>query len=156
MSEKPGIPLPRPTELSAHYWDGCRAGVLRVQRCRACGAFVFIPQPVCGACFGPDTLEWVESSGRGAVYSFTRVHRPAQPAFEVPYAVAIVELEEGWHMLSNVVGCPVEDVHVGMPVEVTFRAMSDQITLPLFQPARVHATRGASTTTGISRPARPS
>jgi uncharacterized OB-fold protein len=129
-----GIPLPRPTELSRPHWDGCREGVLRVQRCRDCGAYVFIPQPVCGACFG-DGLEWVESSGRGTVYSFTRVHRPPRPAFEVPYVVAIVELDEGWHMLTNIVDCDVDAVEVGMPVEVTFRRMSDEISLPLFRPA---------------------
>ena len=130
-----GIPLPRPTELSRPHWDGCREGVLRVQRCRDCGTYVFIPQPVCTSCMG-DGLEWVESTGRGTVYSFTRVHRPPRPAFEVPYAVAIVELEEGWYMLTNIVECPVDDVEVGMPVEVTFRRMSEEISLPLFRPRK--------------------
>lgn len=129
----PGIPLPCPTELSRPHWDGCREGVLRVQRCRDCGAYVFIPQPVCTGCFG-DGLEWVESSGRGTVYSFTRVHRPPHPAFEVPYVVAIVAVEEGWFMLSNIIDCPAEAVEVGMPVEVTFRVVSDEITLPMFRP----------------------
>jgi len=130
-----GIPLPRPTELSRPHWEGCRAGALLVQRCRDCGAYVFIPQPVCTACFGP-RLDWVRSSGRGTVYSFTRVYRPPRPAFEVPYVVAIVELEEGWYMLSNIVDCDVDDVAVGMPVEVSFRPMSEEISLPMFRPAR--------------------
>jgi hypothetical protein len=131
----PKLPLPRPTRVSAPHWEGCRRGELRVQRCRGCGHFVFIPEPTCTACFGSD-LEWVASSGRGSIYSYTIVHRPQRPEFQVPYAVAIVELEEGWHMLSNVVDCEMDDIAVGMPVEVTFRKMSDEITLPMFRPAR--------------------
>ena len=133
MSRSPGIPLPQPTSLSRPHWDGCREGVLRVQRCADCGAYVFIPQPICTACQA-DRLEWVKSSGRGTVYSFTVVHRPPRPQFEAPYVVAIIELEEGWTMLSNVVGCSPEEVSVGLPVEVDFRAMSEEITLPFFRP----------------------
>ena len=127
------IPLPRPTSLSRPHWDGCKAGELRVQRCRECGGFVFIPQPLCTHCQS-EALDWVASTGRGTVYSYTVVHRPPRPAFAVPYVVAIVELEEGWHMLTNLVDCRPEDVRVGMPVEVSFRALSEQITLPYFRP----------------------
>ncbi len=133
-SEYKGIPLPRPTDLSKPHWDGCRDGVLRVQRCSTCDAYVFIPQPICTACQGDD-LEWVESSGRGRVYSFTTVHRPPRAEFEVPYVVAIVELEEGWHMLTNIIGCAADAVQVDMPVEVCFERMSEEITLPRFRPA---------------------
>jgi len=134
MSDVARIPLPRPTRLSQPHWDGCKEGVLRVQRCAACGAYVFIPQPICTTCQS-ERLEWVTSSGRGTLYSFTTVHRPPRPEFETPYVVAIIELEEGWHMLSNLVECPPENLRVGMPVAVTFRRMSDEITLPLFRPA---------------------
>ena len=127
------IPLPRPTALSRPHWDGCREGVLRVQRCRDCGQLVFIPQPLCTRCQS-DALDWTESSGRGVVYSYSVVHRPPRPAFEVPYVVAIVELEEGWHMLTNLVECRPEDVRVGLLVEVAFRRISDEITLPYFRP----------------------
>ena len=133
-SESRSIPLPRPTDLSRPHWEGCREGVLRVQRCSTCNAVVFIPQPICTACQG-DQLEWIESSGRGRVYSFTTVHRPPRPEFDVPYVVAIVELEEGWHMLTNIIGCAPETVHVDMPVEVSFERMSEEITLPRFRPA---------------------
>lgn len=128
------IPLPRPTALSRPHWDGCKAGVLRVQRCRDCGHFVFIPQPLCTRCQS-EALEWVTSSGRGTVYSFTVVERPPRPAFETPYVVAIVELEEGWHMLTNLVDVAPEAVEVGMRVTPRFRAMSDDVTLPYFGPA---------------------
>ena len=127
-----GIPLPRPTKLSKPHWDGCREGVLRVQRCADCGEHVFIPKPVCGKCLGAN-LDWVDSSGRGTLYSHSTVHRPQQPSFRVPYTVVVVELEEGWHMLSNLVGTPPEDVEIGTPLEVCFERRSDEITLPLFR-----------------------
>jgi len=129
-----GIPLPQPTELSKPHWDGCRDGVLRVQRCAACSRYVFIPQPICTHCQS-DQLEWVDSCGRGRVYSHTTVHRPPRPEFDVPYVVAIVELDEGWHMLTNLIDCAPESVKVDMPVEVAFQRMSDRITLPMFRPA---------------------
>ena len=74
------------------------------------------------------------SSGRGKVYSFSVVHRAPRPQFEVPYIVAVIELEEGWHMLSNVLECPVDEVVVDLPVEVAFRKMTEEITLPYFVP----------------------
>ena len=85
------IPLPRPTALSAPHWDGCREGRLMVQRCGDCGACVFIPQHCCTACLSP-ALDWVQSSGKGTVYSFTVVHRPPpgwrptpeNPTYKVP------------------------------------------------------------------------
>jgi hypothetical protein len=128
-----GIPLPRPTALSRPHWDGCRDGRLLVQRCTACQAYVFIPQPICTRCQSP-ALAWVESSGRGVVYSYTVVHRPPRPAFAAPYVVAIVALDEGWHMLTNLVDCAPAEVRVGLPVEVSFRRVSDEITLPCFRP----------------------
>lgn len=127
------IPLPRPTSLSGPHWQGCREGKLLVQRCNNCGSCIFIPQPRCTQCQS-GALAWVQSTGRGTVYSFTVVHRPPKPQFEVPYVVAIIELEEGWHMLSNIVDCPVDEVRVDMPVQVTFREMNEEITLPYFEP----------------------
>ena len=128
------IPLPTPSPLSRPHWEGCREGVLRVQRCSECGDFVFIPRIGCPRCLR-ETLEWVESSGRGTVYSHSVVHRPQRPEFEAPYIVAIVELEEGWHMLTNLIDCEIDDVRIGMNVEVAYRKMSDEITLPYFQPS---------------------
>lgn len=127
------IPLPHPTELSRPHWDACREGKLKVQRCRQCDTFVFIPQPCCTHCQSIE-LEWVESSGRGRVYSCSVVHRAPRPQFEVPYVVAIIELEEGWHMLSNVLECPVDTVVIDLPVKVEFRKMTEEITLPYFVP----------------------
>jgi uncharacterized OB-fold protein len=108
--------------------------VLRVQRCRSCGSHVFIPRPVCTSCLSEE-LDWVESSGRGTLYSFTTVHRPQRPEFDVPYTVVIVELEEGWHMLSNLVDVAPDEIAIGMPLEVCFREMTPEISLPAFRPA---------------------
>ena len=131
MSENT-IPLPRPTTLSKPHWEGCQRGELLVQRCSDCGTYIFIPQPTCTACLGGD-LEWVTSSGKGVIYSCTTIHRPQRREFDVPYTVAIVELEEGWHMLSNVIDTPYEEIEIGMPVEVSFVKMTDEITLPMFK-----------------------
>jgi len=106
-----------------------------VQRCTACGIHVFIPMPCCTQC-GSSALEWTPTSGKGNIYSYTVVWRPQQPAFETPYIVVIVAMQEGWFMTSNLVDCPVEEVTVGLPVEVSFRPMSEEITLPLFRPAQ--------------------
>jgi len=125
------IPLPRPTELSQVHWDGCREGKLRVQRCRSCATYVFIPQPCCTHCQST-ALAWVETSGRGVVYSYTVVHRAPRPQFSAPYIVAIVAMEEGWHMLSNVVDCAPQDMAIGLAVTVRFKRMNDEITLPYF------------------------
>ena len=127
------IPLPRPTPLSAPHWDGCRDGELRVQRCGDCGTYVFIPQPACTQCFS-EKLEWVTTRGRGRVYSYTVVHRPVQPQFKVPYVIAILEFDEGFHMMSNLIGLEPDAVEIGMEVEVEYVRKSDTITLPYVRP----------------------
>ena len=129
-----GTPLPRPTPLSAPHWNACREGELRVQRCNDCQTYVFIPQPACTTCFS-DALEWTIVEGKGTVYSYTVVHRPQQPAFKVPYIVAIVEFEEGFHMMTNLIGLEPDQVRIGMPVEVEFVERSETVTLPYFKPA---------------------
>jgi len=129
-----GTPLPRPTPLSAPHWQGCQEGEFRVQRCGGCENWIFIPQPVCSRCFSED-LHWTPTSGRGTVYSYTVVHRPQRPQFRVPYVVAIVEFEEGFHMLTNLIDVDPDGVTIGMPVEVSFVERSETITLPYFRPA---------------------
>ena len=130
-----GIPLPQPTALSQPHWDGCKRGELLVQRCLDCRGYVFIPQQACTHCLS-DRLEWVRSSGTGTLYSYTTVYRPQQPSFETPYVSAIIEVEEGWYMLTNLIGLEPEDVRIGMPVEVDFHELSEEITLPYFRPAQ--------------------
>jgi len=127
-------PLPIPTELSQPHWDGAREGRLMVQHCPSCAAYVWIPRRACPHCLA-EPLDWVQSSGKGEVYSFTIIHRPPHPAFEPPYVAAIVQLAEGWHMLTNIVGCDPAEVAVGQAVEVQFLE-EGEITLPVFRPLR--------------------
>ena len=130
--QRPGIPLPEPTPVSAPFWEGCAAGELRYQRCQSCGHAEFDPAWDCRAC-GAESLVWQVSAGRGEVYSHTVVWRPQAPEFTVPYAVVIVSFDEGFAVLTNLIGCPVGDVRVGLRVRVTFRDMG-AITLPYVEP----------------------
>lgn len=130
-----GIPLPQPTAVSQPHWDGCKRGKLLVQCCLDCRGYVFIPQRACTHCLS-NRLEWVRSSGTGTLYSYTTVYRPQQPSFETPYVSAIIEVAEGWYMLTNLIGIEPEDVRIGMPVEVDFHELSEEITLPYFRPAQ--------------------
>jgi len=133
MAEAPK-PIPSPTLTSQPFWAGCREGRLRLQRCGACRQFLFAPRPACPHCGGAD-LAWSDVSGRGRVFSFTVVHRAPSEAFraQVPYVVAIVELEEGVRLLANVVGCAPADVRVGMPVRAVFEPVTADIGGPKFQ-----------------------
>jgi uncharacterized OB-fold protein len=129
-----GIPVPRPTLESKPYWAGCRDSELRFRRCTRCGLAVFEPRPLCPRCHGTD-LTWEVSAGDGSVYSWSIVWRPQTPAFESPYVPAIVTLDEGFDMLSAIVGCEPGDIGAGQRVRVEFHAVDDVITLPFFGPA---------------------
>ena len=127
------IERPSPSEFSGPYWEGCAAGELRFQRCSDCGHPVHTPAAVCSAC-GSVRLVWVASSGRGVIHSYTIVWRPATPAFVVPYAPVVVEVEEGWHLLTALVECDHDDVAIGSPVEIVFRPLADGFMLPYARP----------------------
>lgn len=124
-------PVPHPTEISAPHWDGARNRRLMVQRCDDCGAYVFIPRHFCTNCLSA-ALVWLESSGQGVIYSYTIIHRAPDPSFETPYCAAIVALDEGWHMLSNIVGASMDDIAIGQRVGVDFLAVGDT-SLPIFR-----------------------
>ena len=133
-AQAPGITAPYPSIHSQPYWDACREGRLLYQRCPTCGFTGLRPTTVCGSCRAT-TLEWVESAGSGSLYSWTVVWRPPDPSFAVPYAPAIVRLDEGFWLTSAIVGCEPDDLHDGMRLEVAFHPASDTITLPYFSPA---------------------
>lgn len=130
-------PLPDTRGIVQTFWDGTQQGRLLIQHCDECGKQVFYPRIVCPHCGGTE-LTFQEHSGLGQIYSFTVVSKPTHPAFkaEAPYIVALVELDGGGRMMSNIVGCPIEDVHIGMPVQVTFQPVTDTITLPFFSPVK--------------------
>jgi uncharacterized OB-fold protein len=115
------------------FWDGCAAGELRFQRCRGCRASQFPPAEICRACLGTD-LAWERSAGLGTLYSWTVVHRPVTPAFEVPYAPAIVDLDEGYQMMTNLIGLPPDAITPALPVQVDFHETGAGLHLPYFRP----------------------
>src|SRR5579859_6782825 len=121
MAAEISKPLPAPTLETRPYWDGCKRHELRIQRCGACGRHQFYPRIYCAKCFD-DRVEWVTASGRATVLTFTIVRRPVSPAFsgDVPYVVALVTLDEGPTMMTNIVGCEPEQAAIGMRVAVTF------------------------------------
>jgi len=128
-------PRPRPArnQDNAFFWDGVAAGELRIQRCAACHALRHPPGPMCPKC---QSLDWdaITASGRGEVYSFVVAHHPPVPPFEYPNAIALIALEEGTRLVSNVVGIDPGDLAIGLPVEVAFTRVDDELVLPLFQP----------------------
>ncbi len=136
MSTAPTKNLPVATTETAEYWAGCKRHELLIQHCADCAAYQFYPRILCTACSGR-SLQWVRASGRGTVRSFTIVRRAVSEAYaaEVPYVVALIRLQEGPTLMSNIVGCAVEAVAMDMPVEVVFDDWPGGVTVPKFQPS---------------------
>ena len=128
-------PLPQPTPETRHFWDGARAGELRLQVCNACRHTYFPPRPFCPKCSSRDVAV-TRASGKAKLHSYVIHHRPA-PGFDPPYAIAVVELAEGPRMMTNIVGCPQtpQALQLDMALEVTYEKQNDEISLPLFRPA---------------------
>lgn len=135
-SATPRKPLPRPAPESAPFWEAAKGHRLELPRCNACGKFWFPPSRSCPHCLAAD-FAWTPVSGRGTVFSFVVFHRVYHPAYEgeVPYVVALIALEEGPRMLSNVVGIAPDDVRCDMAVKVVFDDVADGVALPKFTPA---------------------
>jgi uncharacterized OB-fold protein len=132
-------PLPVPDPESAPFWEGAKAHKLMIQRCASTGAYQFPPTTFCQGA-GLERPEWVQASGKGKVFSWIVVRHPVPKdiyASEVPYAVALVTLEEGCRVTGNIIGVDVDDITADMPVQVSFRDVTDDITLPVFEPAKV-------------------
>ncbi len=130
-----GKPLPQPTPDTQPFWDGCREHRLRFQKCRQCGYIRWPPAIICPLCHSFEA-EWIEASGRGKIYSFAVYHKAFHEAFEkdLPYVTAIVELEEGPHLLSSIVGCRPEELRCELPVEVVWDNVTQDFSLPRFKP----------------------
>lgn len=137
MADEYKAPLPRPTPESRPFWEGCKAHELRLQRCRACDQAYFYPRNVCPACLSGD-VEWFRASGRGKLHTFSVMHTGGKvPPLELPFVLAVIELEEGPKMLSNLVGVAADPARLrcDMPVVVEFADVTEQVTLPRFRPA---------------------
>jgi uncharacterized OB-fold protein len=136
MSDVPFRILPRITDRNAHFWTGGRDGELRFQRCNSCKYFLHPPSVICPKCLSKDIgIEAV--SGRAEVVAYSINYQPWMPGPELPFVLAIVGLEEqdDLRLTTNIVNCPVDDVTVGMPVQVLFEAHPDEeVWIPLFEP----------------------
>jgi len=133
----PKRPLPDATPETREFWEGAKRHELRIQRCNACGRAYFYPRPFCPHCSSKD-VEWFTASGKGKLHTYIINHRPAYGFQDaVPYVIAIVELDEGPRMMTNIVGVEPapENLPIDMPVEVSWQQESDEVTLPLFKPA---------------------
>jgi uncharacterized OB-fold protein len=128
--------LPKPTPETQHFWEGCRSGELRLQRCRSCARPYFPPRPLCPFCANND-VEIFVATGKATLYSYVINQRPRADMGSEPHSIAVVSLAEGPRMMTNIVGCPQtpEALQLDMPLEVTFAKQSDEISLPFFKPA---------------------
>lgn len=135
-------PAPMDTPETAFYWEKCKLHELWVRKCNDCNQAYFYPRDLCPGCFSRNT-EWIRCSGKGTLHTFGVVVRPPHRGWadDTPFVVAMVDLEEGCRMPTNVVGVEInpnnlsEGLKVGMPVEVTWDDRSDEVTVPVFRPA---------------------
>ena len=135
MSDRARKPVPVPAPESVPYWKAAKRHRLELPHCNACGKFWFPPSRACPHCLATD-FDFLAVSGRGRVFSFVIFHRIYHPAFatEVPYVVALVELEEGPRLLSNIVGIEPQAVACEMPVKVVFDDVTEDVAVPKFTP----------------------
>ncbi len=127
------IPHPWPSPISQPYWDGATREELLYQRCADCGQANFDPAFQCRRC-GSRALDWERSAGLGTLYSWTVVYRPVTPAFDVPYAPAIVDLDEGYQMMTNLIGLAPDAITPGLAVQAEFHETGGGLSLPYFRP----------------------
>jgi uncharacterized protein len=131
-------PTPEPIEdLNKQFWQRCNEERLCFQQCSSCRKWRHIPRPMCSRCHSMD-WQWAPSSGRGKIFSWTVTHAPLHPVFasQVPYAVIIVELDEGVKMFSGLRNLPPDKIEFGLPVEVIFERVTENIAMPYFQPLK--------------------
>jgi uncharacterized OB-fold protein len=135
----PRFDLPTPDEDTQPFWDGANEHKLIIKHCNACGEYYHYPRPFCPKCWSRD-VEWYEASGRATLYTWSVVYMNELPPWpeRLPYVAALVDLEEGPRLMSNVVECEFDVLAGGMALEVVFEQVSDDplVTLPRFRPAR--------------------
>ena len=128
--------IPTPDLETQPFWDGLREGRFLIRHCNTCGEDFFYPRPFCPQCWSAD-VAWKTASGRATLYTYSIVHQNDLPPFgeRVPYVAAIVELEEGPRVMTNVEGCEHDAIHIGMPLVVDFKPLTDDVTIAVFRPA---------------------
>ena len=127
-------PVPEVTGANRPFWDAAADHTLSIQLCDNCQRYQHPPLVLCPTCEGQ--FKWVQASGRATLYTFTVFRQPYHSSFvdDVPYNVSVVELDEGPQMLTTVVGCEIDDLHIGMRLQATFDDRRDTVTLPRFAP----------------------
>jgi hypothetical protein len=137
-------PLPGLDGLTGEFYGFCKDKALHFQQCSDCGTFRHVPREMCAEC-NSFAWEWVRSSGRGTIFSWVVVNRALHPAFHdpspdaIPLAPIVVEMEEGVRLVSNMVDCAPGQLEMGMPVEVVYEAVTEEVTLPRFRRANFTA-----------------
>lgn len=133
-ADAPRSQRPRPVvnRDNAFFWEGVEAGELRLQRCAGCAALRHPPRPMCGSCRSTE-FDTVLAGGRGTIYSYAVHRHPPLPGIELPLVVILVELDEGVRLVSSLTGASPDEVSIGLPVEVVFCAVDEDVTLPLFR-----------------------
>jgi uncharacterized OB-fold protein len=128
--------IPSPDLETQPFWDGCKEGRFLIRHCNACGEDHFYPRPFCPTCWSDD-VAWKEASGRATLYTFSIVHQNDLPPFgeRVPYVAAIVDLEEGPRVMTNIEGVEHDALRIGMPLVVDYKPISDDVTIAIFRPA---------------------
>ena len=138
MSIEYNKPLPRPLspELTKPFWEAAKRHELMIPRCQKCDKFFFYPREECPRCFSQD-LGWATVSGKGRLHTYTIVHQVANAAFrdDAPHVYAVIQLDEGPRMISNMVECSHEDLQVDMPVTAVYDDVTPECTLVKFKPA---------------------
>ncbi len=136
-SAAPRFDLPTIEDETRPFWDALREGRLMIARCGACGKVHYFPRPMCPSCWSED-VSLVEVTGRGTLYTWSTVYVNDLPPFntKVPYVAAQVDLEEGVRLTTMVVDAAPQDLEIGMKLQVVFEAISDDVTIPVFAPAR--------------------
>jgi uncharacterized OB-fold protein len=138
MADGYNKPIPIPQPESDNYWEGAKAGELRLRHCDDCNQAYFYPRNICPDC-GNNNTSWITASGKAKIHTFAIVHRPPHPGFmdDIPYVPAIVELEEGPRMATQIVNVEADPskISIDMEVKVVFESITDEISLPKFEPA---------------------
>jgi uncharacterized OB-fold protein len=130
-------PLPEIQPWSKAFWEGTKQHKLLIQECKDCGVKIFYPRKFCPECWSAN-LTWAEASGKGKVFSYSVTTAGVEERFadDLPFVLALVDLEEGVRMMTNIVNCKLEEVKIGMDVKVVFEDVTDDITLPKWKPAK--------------------
>ena len=131
-------PLPEMQPWSKPFWEGTKQHKLLIQECKDCNAKIFYPRKICPECWS-ENLSWTEASGKGKVFSYSVTMAGVEEKFaeDLPFVLALVDLEEGVRMMTNIVDCPHDEVSIGMDVEVVFENVTEDVSLPKWRPVKI-------------------